>query len=101
MNSAEKQGITITDSDINKLREALKYAVGEVVSTTMFGVETVSFIWFENKGDKIFNNLNSLVEIFEDTNEVVIDYTKVMEVVKGEVKVVENYCSKVKNKGVD
>lgn len=101
MNSAEKQGIPITDSDINKLKEALKYAVGEVVSTTMFGVETVSFIWFENKGDKIFNNLNSLVNIFEDSNEVVIDYTKVMEVVKNEVKLVENYCSKVKNKGVN
>lgn len=101
MNSAEKQGIKITDSDITKLKEAMKYAVGEVVSTTMFGVETVSFIWLENKDDKIFNNLNSLVNIFEENNEVFIDYKKVMEHVKGEAQVRENYSSKVQNKGLE
>ena len=101
MNSAEKQCIKITDSDIMKLKEAMKYAVGEVVSTTMFGVETVSFIWLENKGDKIFNNLNSLVNIYEENNEVVIDYKKVMELVKGEAQVRENYSSKVQNKGLE
>ncbi|MCC7571809.1 MAG: type I CRISPR-associated protein Cas7 [Candidatus Methanofastidiosum sp.] len=101
MNSAEKQGIKITDSDITKLKEAMKYAVGEVVSTTMFGVETVSFIWLENKDDKIFNNLNSLVDIFEENNEVFIDYKKVMEHVKGEAQIRENYSSKVQNKGLE
>lgn len=101
MNSAEKQGIKITDADITKLTEALKYSVGEVVSTTMFGVETVSFIWLENKGDKIFNNLNSLVDIFEENNEIIVDYSKVMNLIKQDVDVKENHYCKVVNRGVD
>ncbi len=101
MNSAEKQGIKITDTDITKLTEALKYSVGEVVSTTMFGVETVSFIWLENKKDKIFNNLNSLVDIFEENNEIIVDYSKVMNLIKNDVKIKENHYCKVVNRGVD
>ncbi len=99
MNSAEKQGIEVTDEDIGKLKNALKYAVGSVTSTTMFGCETVSMLWFKNNDDRIFNNLNSLVAISESDDEVVVDYSKVMELVLADIDVdsLEEYNSKVKN----
>ncbi len=99
MNSAEKQGIEIKDKDIEKLKEALKYAVGWVNSTTMFGCETVSMLWFKNEQDKIFNNLNSLVEIYDLDNEVIINYSKVMKLVNSDIdkNSLEEYSSKVKN----
>ena len=100
LNSAKKQGIEITEEDIKMLKEALKYAVNEVNSTSMFGVETVSFVWFKNKGDKIFNNLNYLVDVKEDNGEMTVDYSKVMEVVGNEVEIEENYENKVKNIGL-
>ncbi len=99
MNSAEKQGIRITGDDIVKLKDALKHAVGEVTSTTMFGCETVSMIWFKNKHDRIFNNLNSLVEISESDDRVSVDYSKVMELVNVDMDMdsLEEYSTKVKN----
>jgi len=99
MNSAEKQGIEVTDDDIGKLKNALKYAVGDVISTTMFGCETVSMIWFKNNDDRIFNNLNSLVAISESDGEVTVDYSKVMELVLADIDTdsLEEYSSKVKN----
>ena len=99
MNSAEKQGIEVTDDDIGKLKNALKYAVGDVTSTTMFGCETVSMLWFRNNDDRIFNNLNSLVEIYESDDGTVVDYSKVMELVLADIDTdsLEEYNSKVKN----
>jgi len=99
MNSAERQGIEVTDDDIEKLKNALKYAVGDVISTTMFGCETVSMIWFKNNDDRIFNNLNSLVEISESDGTVTVDYSKVMELVLADIDTdsLEEYSSKVKN----
>jgi len=99
MNSAEKQGIEVTDEDIGKLKNALKYAVGSVTSTTMFGCETVSMLWFKNNDDRIFNNLNSLVEIYESDDGVVVDYSKVMKLVLADIDIssLEEYNSKVKN----
>ncbi len=99
MNSAEKQGIEIGDNDIEKLKNALKYSVGEVTSTTMFGCETVSMLWFENKDDRIFNNLNSLVDIYESDGEVIVDYAKVTKLVEGNIDndSLEQYSNKVKN----
>ncbi len=99
MNSAEKQGIEVTDDDIEKLKNALKYAVGDVISTTMFGCETVSMIWFKNNDDRIFNNLNSLVAISESDGEATVDYSKVMELVLADIDTdsLEEYSSKVKN----
>lgn len=99
MNSAEKQGIEVTDEDIGKLKNALKYAVGDVTSTTMFGCETVSMLWFRNKDDRIFNNLNSLVEVSESDGGVIVDYSKVMKLVLADIDTdsLEEYSSKVKN----
>ena len=99
MNSAEKQGIEIADNDIEKLKNALKYSVGGVTSTTMFGCETVSMLWFENKDDKIFNNLNSLVDVYESDGEVIVDYSKVTKLVEGNINndSLEQYTNKVKN----
>ena len=99
MNSAEKQGIEVTDEDIRKLKNALKYAVGDVTSTTMFGCETVSMLWFKNNDDRIFNNLNSLVEIYESDDGVIVDYSKVMKLVLADIDIgsLEEYNSKVKN----
>jgi CRISPR-associated protein Csh2 len=99
MNSAEKQGIEVTAEDIGKLKNALKYAVGGVTSTTMFGCETVSMLWFKNKDDRIFNNLNSLVVISESDAGVVVDYSKVMELVLADIDIdsLEEYSSKVQN----
>lgn len=99
MNSAEKQGIEIADNDIEKLKNALKYSVGEVTSTTMFGCETVSMLWFENKDDRIFNNLNSLVEVYESDSEVIVNYSKVTKLVEGNINndSLEQYSNKVKN----
>ena len=99
MNSAEKQGIEVTDDDIAKLKNALKYAVGDVTSTTMFGCETVSMLWFKNNDDRIFNNLNSLVEIYESDDVVVVDYSKVMKLVLADIDIdsLEEYNSKVQN----
>ena len=99
MNSAEKQGIEVTDEDIGKLKNALKYAVGDVTSTTMFGCEAVSMIWFKNHDDRIFNNLNSLVGISESDGGVTVDYSKVMELVRADIDTdsLEEYNSKVKN----
>jgi hypothetical protein len=99
MNSAEKQGIEVTDEDIGKLKNALKYAVGDVTSTTMFGCETVSMLWFKNADDRIFNNLNSLVEIYKSDDGVVVDYSKVMKLVLADIDIdsLEEYNSKVKN----
>jgi len=99
MNSAKKQDIEITDSDIEKLKNALKYSVAEVTSTTMFGSETVSMLWFENKHDRIFNNLNSLVDIYNSEHGVIVDYSKVMELVKMDITQdsMEMYENKVSN----
>jgi len=99
MNSAEKQGIEIAKNDIDKLKNALKYSVGEVTSTTMFGCETVSMLWFENKDDQIFNNLNSLVEVYESDGGVIVDYSKVTKLVEGNINndLLEQYTNKVKN----
>jgi len=99
MNSAEKQGIEVTDDDMAKLKNALKYAVGDVTSTTMFGCETVSMLWFRNNDDRIFNNLNSLVEVYESDDEMVVDYSKVMKLVLADIDIdsLEEYNSKVKN----
>ncbi len=99
MNSAEKQGIKIADNDIEKLKNALKYSVGEVTSTTMFGCETVSMLWFENKDDQIFNNLNSLVDVYESDGGVIVDYSKVTKLVEGNINndSLEQYTNKVKN----
>ncbi len=100
MDSAQKQGIEITVKDIEKLKEALKYAVNEVNSTSMFGVETVSFIWLENKNNRVFNNLNSLVEVKEENDETIVDYSRVMALVKEDVKIKDQYANKVKNYGL-
>ncbi|MEA1894490.1 MAG: type I CRISPR-associated protein Cas7 [Euryarchaeota archaeon] len=99
MNSAERQGIEVTDDDIAKLKNTLKYAVGNVTSTTMFGCETVSMLWFKNNDDRIFNNLNSLVEIYESDDGVVVDYSKVMKLVLADIDIdsLEEYNSKVQN----
>nr|QNO47008.1 hypothetical protein JMDIOONB_00020 [Methanosarcinales archaeon ANME-2c ERB4] len=99
MNSAEKQGIVVTDDDIGKLKNALKYAVGNVTSTTMFGCETVSMLWFKNTDDRIYNNLNSLMEIYKSDDGVVVDYSKVMKLVLADIDSdsLEEYSSKVKN----
>jgi len=98
-NSAERQGIEVTDGDIAKLKNALKYAVGDVTSTTMFGCETVSMLWFKNKDDRIFNNLNSLVAISESDDGVVVDYSTVMKLVLADIDIdsLEEYNSKVTN----
>ena len=99
MNSAEKQGIEVSDNDIEKLKNALKYSVGEVTSTTMFGCETVSMLWFENKDDRIFNNLNSLVDVYESDGEVIVDYSNVTQLVEGNIDndSLEQHSNKVKN----
>ncbi len=99
MNSAEKQGIEVSDNDIEKLKNALKYAVVEVTSTTMFGCETVSILWFENKDNRIFTNLNSLVDIYESDGEVIVDYSKITKLVEGDIDKdsLEQYSNKVKN----
>jgi len=99
MNSAKKQGIPLMEEDIKKLKEALKYSVDEVTSTTKFGCETVSMIWFANKGDKVFNNLNALVKVTKETDEAVVDYTKVIQLIKNDVdlKSIEQYANKVRN----
>ena len=99
MNSAQKQEIPISDDDIQKLKNALKYSVGDVMSTTMVGCETVSMLWFNNNEDKIFNNLNSLVEISDNGDEVVIDYSKVIELIKNNINMdtIEEYGNKVTN----
>jgi len=99
INSAEKQKIEVSDGDIEKLKNALKYAVGEVTSTTMFGCETVSMLWFENKDNRIFNNLNSLVDVYESDGEVIVDYSNVTKLVEGDIDEdsLEQYSNKVKN----
>jgi CRISPR-associated protein Csh2 len=99
MNSAEKQGIEVSDNDIEKLKNALKYAVVEVTSTTMFGCETVSILWFENKDNRIFTNLNSLVDVYESDGEVIVDYSKITQLVEGDIDKdsLEQYSNKVKN----
>lgn len=101
MNSAKKQGIDISDEDIEKLKDSLKYSVDEVTSTTMFGCETVSMIWFKNKQDKILNNLNMMVDIKKQKDAVIIDYSKVKDLIKSDIDVdsIEMYESKVKNEG--
>jgi CRISPR-associated protein Csh2 len=100
MNSAKAQDINISDEDINKLKEALKYSVGEVNSTTMFGCETVSVFWFVNKEDTIFNNLNVLVHVKDEKEKVVVDYTKVMELIQDKIDTdsIEHFHNKVDNR---
>lgn len=99
MNSAAKQGIKISDDDIKKLKEALKYGVNDTTSCTKFGCEVVSMIWFQNKDDKILNNLNALVKVTNDEDVVKIDYSKVVEAIKSDVdiKTIEEYANKVKH----
>lgn len=99
MDSASKQGIEITDHDIEELKNALKHSVGEATSATMFGCETVSMIWFENKKDEIFNNLNTLVNIYEKNGEMIVDYSKVTELTNGKINEgsMDQYANKVKN----
>jgi CRISPR-associated protein Csh2 len=100
MNSAEKQGIEISDEDIEKLKNALKYSVGEVTSATMFGCETVSMLWFENQSDRIFNNLNSLVDVYETDDDTIVDYSKVTNLIEEDINKdsFEQYSNKIKNK---
>ncbi len=100
LNAANKQGIEITEGDIEKLKDALKYAVNEVNSTSMFGVETASFVWFKNEKNLVFNNLNYLVEVKNENGKTVVDYSKVMETIRNGVKVEENYENKVENIGI-
>ncbi|MDY0388026.1 MAG: type I CRISPR-associated protein Cas7 [Methanolobus sp.] len=102
MNSAQKQGIDISAEDIEKLKNALKYSVSGVTSTTMFGCETVSMIWFENKDNHIFNNLNSMVNVYESDGNVIVDYSKVHEIIKDGINKdsLEQYSNKVKNVGL-
>lgn len=102
MNSAQKQGIDISAEDIEKLKNALKYSVGGVNSTTMFGCETVSMIWFENKDNYIFNNLNSQVNVYESDGNVIVDYSKVFEIIKDGINKdsLEQYSNKVENIGL-
>lgn len=102
INSAKKQGIDISAEDIEKLKNALKYSVGGVTSTTMFGCETVSMIWFENKDNHIFNNLNSMVNVYESDGNVIVDYSKVHEIIKDGINKdsLEQYNNKVKNVGL-
>ena len=102
INSAQKQGIDISAEDIEKLKSALKYSVGGVTSTTMFGCETVSMIWFENKDNHIFNNLNSMVNVYESDGNVIVDYSKVHEIIKDGINKdsLEQYSNKVKNVGL-
>ncbi len=102
MNSAQKQGIDISDADIEKLKNALKYSVGGVNSTTMFGCETVSMIWFENKNNHIFNNLNSQVSVYESDGNVIVDYSKVYGIIADGINKdsLEQYSNKVENIGL-
>lgn len=102
MNSAQKQGIDISAEDIEKLKNALKYSVGWVNSTTMFGCETVSMIWFENKDNYIFNNLNSQVNVYESDGNVIVDYSTVFEIIKDGInkESLEQYSNKVENIGL-
>ncbi|TQD24013.1 type I CRISPR-associated protein Cas7 [Methanolobus vulcani] len=102
MNSAQKQGIDISDTDIEKLKNALKYSVGKVTSTTMFGCETVSMVWFENKDNHIFNNLNSQVNVYESDGNIIVDYSKVNDIIKDRINKdsLEQYSNKVENIGI-
>lgn len=102
LNSAKKQGIDISYSDIEKLKNALKYSVAGVNSTTMFGCETVSMIWFENKNNYIFNNLNSQVNVYESEGKVIVDYSKVYKIIKDRInkESLEQYSNKVENIGL-
>ena len=99
MNSAMKQNIDISNDDIQKLKEALKYSVNDVTSCTKFGCESVSMIWFPNKNDKVLNNLNTLVKVKTEDDEVKIDYTKVIDAIKSDVDIknIEEYSNKVKH----
>ncbi|MEM3341417.1 MAG: type I CRISPR-associated protein Cas7 [Thermoplasmata archaeon] len=101
MNSARKQGINITDEDINKLKDALKYSVNNITSCTKFGCEIVSMVWFSNKDNKVFNNLNSLVKIKKENDKVVVDYTDVFNIIKDDIdSPVEEFKNKVEHRGI-
>lgn len=102
MNSAQKQKIQLTNDDIQKLKNALKYSVNEITSCTKFGCEVVSMIWFENKDDKVLNNLNALVNIVKDGGKTIVDYTTVIEWIEKDINPVsiEEYAYKVEHKGL-
>jgi len=75
--NAEKTGLT--ESDLDLLKEALKYSVNAITSNTKFGCDIVSNLWFKNKENKIYNNLNQLVNISKDEKGIInIDYSKVL-----------------------
>jgi CRISPR-associated protein Csh2 len=97
LNSAEHQGITITNEDIENLKDALMYSVNSINSTTMFGCETVSMLWFRNKHNKVLNNLNTLVDVYQDEDKTIVDYTKVLDHIKNDVEKesIEKYQNKV------
>jgi hypothetical protein len=56
-------------------------------------------LWFENMDDRIFNNLNSLVDIYESEGDMVVDYSKVTKLIEGNInkESLEQYSNKVKN----
>jgi CRISPR-associated protein Csh2 len=65
--------------DLNLLKDSLKYSVNAITSTSKFGCDIVSTLFFENKDGKIYNNLNNLVKINKDSKGIVnIDYTAVL-----------------------
>ncbi len=79
VNKGNAEHTKLTDTDLDLLKDALKYSVNTITSCTKFGCDIISTLWFKNKDSQIYNNLNDLVTIFKDKDGFInIDYSKVL-----------------------
>lgn len=81
-NAIGEMGTGMTNKDLEILKETLMKSVDLVTSTTKFGVESVALLWFKNKEGLILNNLNDFVEIKEENNKKVVDFSTLMTQIK-------------------
>lgn len=83
-NAEGNNGTGMTEEDLEKLKDALKYSVDLITSTTKFGVESVALIWIDNEENKILNNLNDFVEIKKEEGKTIVDLKKLKEYLEKE-----------------
>jgi CRISPR-associated protein Csh2 len=90
----------MTEGDLGLLKEGLLNSVDVISSTTKFGCEAVSLIWFKNKENKILNNLDDFISIKERDKKIILNYHKLKEFLGEEFEEIEYNDYKIENEKV-
>lgn len=80
----------MNDDDLELLKEGLLNSVDVISSTTKFGCEAVSLIWFKNKDNRIFNNLDDYISIKEIDKKIVLNYYELKEFLNRDFKEIKH-----------